>query len=196
LVDDGGVVFQDEPVVRILLGGTLPCGWGALSEYNVTVLDLLKFRAKGADGLRYLYWVEAYEEAPHQYVVIRERIRARNGESIRGYEGDIEYTYYYDDARHDFDLINTSAPGMPDRLLATIESPTAFLALHTEAVCNRKHLATMQRRQKALREEYLQQLPATPARTDLPAESDVEAAAEPDQAPPPAEASTPEPSSD
>jgi hypothetical protein len=140
LIQDGRLTFEDGEDVRAFFDLSVRCGLLAGEEYRASVFDLLSLRAKGAGGYPFTYKVTQTGRDGHRYVVVQERIQRRDGRAFPGLPGDLVHTYYYDDARARFELVETrpDGPGFDPHLVRAQRDPLSFLGGHAPAVCHNK----------------------------------------------------------
>lgn len=138
MLEKYGVRFEDDPLVFGLLNLSVQCVRSSTGSVEASVLDLMGLRTLGWASPPFDYEVTHLSNEGHDYVLVRERIKNRDGSDFQGAPGFVRRTYYYDDARGRFDLVDTTPEndGFDGEVLQALSDPLAFLLLHRDAVCN------------------------------------------------------------
>lgn len=137
--DSHGVRYQADPLVVAFLNQSVRCLFMHHETDGVaTVFDLLRLRGMGLAALPpFEYEVLHEADGGHDFVVVRERLKGRNGADYPGAPGFVVHRYYFDDARERFDLVRSSPedPSFSPRILKAIGDPMGILARQVADVC-------------------------------------------------------------
>jgi len=139
VVTEEGVTLEDTGLVREFLDLSVRCGMRRGTEYRANLFDLLRLRSLDRTTFQFDYEVALNQDSGYKYITIKERNRLK-GKPFPGLPGKIIYTYYFDEARGNFSLIDKSpdGPGVDEQSLQLQQDPLSFLTFHWEAVCNNK----------------------------------------------------------